>query len=161
MYIGGNGNVSIGLERDAQGNLIPYAEEKLEVAGAVKAHALKIGKWRISTPSYAVPDYVFEDDYDLMSIKAVEAHIKKFRHLPGVKSAKQMDKEGVSLTDFSLTLLKKIEELTLYIVDQNKKLKQQDENIKQLQSQNKAIEKQQQQIEELKRLISENLKVKR
>ncbi len=63
-------------------------------------------------------DYVFEDDYLLIPIKEVETFIKANKHLPGVPSEKEVIKEGVNLGDMDAVLLKKIEELTLYVIEQ-------------------------------------------
>jgi len=60
------------------------------------------------------PDYVFEADYNLISLKETKAYIEANKHLPEVPSAKIMESEGVELRDLSLLLLKKIEEMTLH-----------------------------------------------
>lgn len=68
------------------------------------------------------PDYVFEKDYDLSTLSEIEAFIKANKHLPEVPSAKEMEVNGISLGEMNMLLLKKIEELTLYLIDQNKKI---------------------------------------
>jgi hypothetical protein len=91
--------------------------EALEVAGNIKCNAVKINNWTIEAP-----DYVFEKDYQLPSLKSVEKHIAAEKHLPGVPSAADMKKNGVDLSEMNMTLLKKVEELTLYVIEQNKKI---------------------------------------
>jgi hypothetical protein len=67
-------------------------------------------------------DYVFAPNYPLLSLNEVEAFIKHNKHLPGVPNAKEVDENGVEMVEMDATLLKKIEELTLYMIDQNKRL---------------------------------------
>jgi hypothetical protein len=83
----------------------------------ISSGTLKINNWTIEAP-----DYVFEKDYKLPSLKAVEKHIAANKHLPGVPSASEMKKNGVDLSEMNMTLLKKVEELTLYMIEQNKKI---------------------------------------
>ncbi|WP_196137751.1 hypothetical protein [Aliikangiella sp. G2MR2-5] len=66
------------------------------------------------------PDYVFADDYELMSLSDLEAFVNKNSHLPEVPSAKEVAKNGINMTDMQITLLKKVEELTLYTINQQK-----------------------------------------
>jgi len=69
-------------------------------------------------------DFVFEEDYRLPTLQEVEQHIKEKKHLPEIASAKQMEKEGVNIGEFQIQLLQKIEELTLYIIEQNKRIEE-------------------------------------
>lgn len=66
------------------------------------------------------PDYVFDSAYNLRPLPAVEEYIKANKHLPDVPAADDIVKNGVELSDSQAVLLKKIEELTLYIIEQNK-----------------------------------------
>ena len=68
-------------------------------------------------------DFVFEETYGLPRLEDVEKHIKEKKHLPEIASAKEMEKEGVNVGEFQIKLLQKIEELTLYSIEQNKKIK--------------------------------------
>jgi hypothetical protein len=81
------------------------------------------------------PDYVFDETYPLQPLDELEAHIKERRHLPGIPTASEVEKEGFSLGDMQKRMMEKIEELTLYVIDQNKKLSAQDERIRQLEAQ--------------------------
>lgn len=74
-------------------------------------------------------DYVFDDDYALMPIESVEKYIRENRHLPDIPTAKEVAANGVSLGDSHAALLRKVEELTLYIIDQNKTIKEMKEQI--------------------------------
>jgi len=68
-------------------------------------------------------DYVFDSSYRLRPLSAVEEYITQYHHLPEVASADSMKKEGLDVGENQITLLKKIEELTLYIIDQSKTIK--------------------------------------
>jgi hypothetical protein len=68
------------------------------------------------------PDYVFDANYELTEMKELEKYIQTHRHLPGVPSAKEVEKEGIDVGEINHLLLKKIEELTLYIIEQNKRI---------------------------------------
>jgi hypothetical protein len=67
-------------------------------------------------------DYVFEKEYKLRKLRDVEAFIKKNKHLPDVPSAEEVVKNGMDVAEISAILLKKIEELTLYNIELNKKV---------------------------------------
>jgi len=68
------------------------------------------------------PDYVFDEEYKLPSLSEVEAYIRMHKHLPGVPTAKQVEEQGLSLGEMNAVLLKKIEELTLLLIDQQKQI---------------------------------------
>jgi len=78
------------------------------------------------------PDYVFEHyfegsskldpSYEFSSLDEVEQFIEKNHHLPGVPSANELEKEGMSLKEMNLILLEKVEELTLYLIEQQKEI---------------------------------------
>lgn len=67
-------------------------------------------------------DYVFNKKYVLMPLKEVEAFILKYKHLPNMLSDKEMVKTGLDVAETSAKLLEKIEELTLYMIEANKKI---------------------------------------
>lgn len=72
------------------------------------------------------PDYVFSADYELPSLSEVESYIKQNKHLPGTPSEAEVKEHGVNLGEMNSLLLKKIEELTLYVIA----LKKENEEIK-------------------------------
>lgn len=78
-------------------------------------------------------DYVFDSTYHLRPIAEVKSYIRKYKHLPDVPSALQVKEEGLNLGDGQAILLRKIEELTLYIINQQEELKKQAAQIKELQ----------------------------
>jgi hypothetical protein len=101
-------------------------DEKLTVKGKIHAEEVRID---LSVPA---PDYVFRDDYKLKSLQEVEDYIKKNSHLPEIPSAKEIEKNGLMLAEMNMSLLKKIEELTLYSIEQNKKIEAQSKEIETL-----------------------------
>jgi hypothetical protein len=85
------------------------------------------------------PDYIFEPTYKLPSLKDVESYIKKNKHLPDVPSAKEVEAKGLDVGENQAELLKKIEELTLYIIEQNKKIEEINEKMEQQQKEIQAL----------------------
>ncbi|ATP58047.1 hypothetical protein CPT03_17020 [Pedobacter ginsengisoli] len=103
-----NGNVSIGTT-NPQGY-------KLAVAGNMIAESVKVklqGAW---------PDYVFHDQYNLPSLNQVENFIKLNKHLPEIPSEAEIQKNGQDIGEMNSKLLKKVEELTLYVINQQKEI---------------------------------------
>lgn len=96
------GNVGIGT-------INPWA--KLSVDGLIMAKEIRVD-------ITAFPDYVFEDDYPLRPLSDLKKYIKKNKHLPEIPTEKEVSKNGVGLGEFNKLLLKKIEELTLYLIQQ-------------------------------------------
>ncbi|MFP4418701.1 MAG: hypothetical protein ACLFSB_15680 [Chitinispirillaceae bacterium] len=82
-----------------------------------------------------VPDYVFEDNYNLLELHELETFIRKNKHLPEVQSAKEVQEKGLDVVEMNLDLLKKVEELTLYLLEQNKKIESLKQKVDELQSQ--------------------------
>tara|TARA_R110002050_G_scaffold183172_1_gene316641 strand:+ start:737 stop:1642 length:906 start_codon:yes stop_codon:yes gene_type:complete len=102
-----NGSVGIGTQSPGT--------YKLAVNGNMRAKEIKV-----ETANW--PDYVFDKEYNLPTLKEVEAHIEKEGRLINIPSAEEMQADGVRLGEMSKLLLEKIEELTLYIIDQEKRI---------------------------------------
>jgi len=90
-------------------------QEKLSVNGKIRAKEIKV-----ETANW--PDYVFRPNYDLMPLPQLETYIKANGHLPGVPSAQKVEQDGVELGEMNKILLKKVEELTLYIIEMKKEM---------------------------------------
>ena len=101
-----NNNVGIGTETP---------QEKLSVNGKIRAREIKV-----ETANW--PDYVFSKEYKLPDLKETETFIKNNGHLPGVPSATVAEKEGIELGEMNKVLLKKIEELTLHLIELKKEV---------------------------------------
>ncbi|MBM4256865.1 MAG: hypothetical protein FJ147_13335 [Deltaproteobacteria bacterium] len=92
-------------------------QQLLEVAGTVRAQTFQVGAQNLN-----VPDYVFEPDYKLLPLKQLAKFIEKEKHLPEIPSAKEIKATGLDVTELQLSLLKKVEELTLYTLQQEQQL---------------------------------------
>lgn len=131
LVIGSNGKIGIGIS-DTKGY-------KLAVAGNMIAESVKVqlqGSWS---------DFVFAKDYKLPTLQETEKHIKDKGHLPGIPSAAEVKANGIDLGEMNARLLQKIEELTLYIIEQDKRLNEQGKQFKE------QISAQQMEIEKLKK----------
>ena len=117
--------LSVGIKTGLTG---PY---DLAVNGIIGCKELKV---EINSAIWAWPDYVFAPDYNLPSLDKVELYVKENRHLPDVPSSETISKEGISIGEMQAVLLKKVEELTLYIIEQNKHIKEQELQIENLKS---------------------------
>jgi len=84
-------------------------------------------------------DSVFANDYKLMPLKEVESYIQNNKHLPGISSAEELVKEGLDLGEMQAKQMEKIEELTLYAIEQNKKIEKQEKEIEELKVLVKAL----------------------
>ena len=73
-------------------------------------------------PYTSWPDYIFNPGYRLMPLKDVERYIREHKHLPDVPAAAEVEKDGVDVGVAQAVLLKKIEELTLYVIEQQKEI---------------------------------------
>jgi len=80
------------------------------------------------------PDYVFEKNYKMITLEQIADYILKHKHLPGVPSAKKIQTEGLSLGKMQTVLMQKIEELTLYTIEQNTQIKDLEKENQQLKS---------------------------
>ncbi len=90
----------------------------LDVKGTIRAAEIKVE----SVDNFA--DFVFEKNYKLPDLKEVHQFILKNGHLSGIPSAADVKENGMSLVDMQIKLLQKIEELTLYIIKQEEKIKE-------------------------------------
>jgi hypothetical protein len=107
MVIDPIGNVGIGTFN---------TEDKLTVNGRIKANEIRVNGQQI-------PDYVFEEGYKVGTLEELEVYIKKHKHLPEVPSAREAEDNGIELGEMNKILLKKIEELTLHLIKQDKEIK--------------------------------------
>lgn len=133
MTIKSDGSIGIGTSTP---------DEKLTVNGVIHSKEVKVN---LNVPA---PDYVFEPDYKLTPLDELKVYLDKNRHLPEIPSATQMEKDGINLSDMNVKLLKKIEELTLYLIEQQQsnkelriKLTEAMERLKALESDRKQISK--------------------
>jgi Bacterial Ig domain len=87
-------------------------------------------------------DYVFEPDYALLSLEAVEDYIKRQKHLPNMPSAAELEKSGeLDLGSMTVKQQEKIEELFLHVIELNKQMKALQVQVAELQKENKTLKK--------------------
>ena len=111
------------------GTLETASEYALAVNGTIGCEKIEVkieSNW---------PDFVFEDDYQHLSLKETEDFIKSNKHLPGVPSAADVEKNGIELGEMNAILLQKIEELTLLMIEQQKVVECQQKEIDNLMKQ--------------------------
>ena len=108
---------------------------KLYVEGGILTEKVKVALR--STANWA--DYVFEKNYDLMPLKNVEEYIAIHKHLPGIDSASELAKNGLDLAEMQAKHMAKIEEMMLYIIDQNKTIEKNIKDIEELKKQVKVL----------------------
>lgn len=94
-----------------------YPTERLSVNGNIKAREVNV-----TVQGWA--DYVFDESYPLLSLSDLEIFLKKNKHLPDVPTEEDVLKNGIWLSELNVILLKKIEELTLYLILQDKKIEE-------------------------------------
>nr|WP_315176504.1 tail fiber protein [uncultured Flavobacterium sp.] len=104
-------------------------DEKLTVKGKIHTQEVKVD---MAGP--LVPDYVFSNEYQLKTLQQVEAFIKQNKHLPEIPSAKEIEANGLHLAEMNMKLLQKIEELTLYLIQQQTEIEELKKNNQSLQS---------------------------
>lgn len=120
-------NIGIGTSNFTDGTEI----YRLSVKGKVRAEEVKVyNTWA---------DYVFNPYYNLASLNEVEKYIAKNGHLKNVPSAKEITKNGLELGEMAKIQQEKIEELTLYLIQQNKELAKQNNEIEELKAQVKML----------------------
>ena len=113
-----DGTVKIGGGRVMVGGILSAKEIRVTTSGA---------------------DYIFADDYELMPLSKVEAFVKEKRHLPGIEPAAAMQKNGMDVSDQVTRQLAKIEELTLYMINESHKRQALEKQVEHLMRQNALL----------------------
>ncbi len=111
-----SGTVSIGTSQ-------AHDDYKLGVGGKIIAEEMKVQL------QSAWPDYVFDKNYNLWTIQEVDTYIKEHGHLHNIPSATEVKNEGIQLGEMNAKLLQKIEELTLYIIQQQEDIQELKEKV--------------------------------
>ena len=115
LKISYNGNIAIG-------DITPQA--KLHVDGSVIASSILV--------QAQTADFVFDSNYLLMNLSELKTFIEKHKHLPDIPSAEEMDESGVDLATMNKLLLQKVEELTLYLLDQQDQITKLSDEVRNL-----------------------------
>ena len=112
LHIAGTGNVVM------IGNGSPASGYMLSVNGKIISEELKV---QLDTNW---PDYVFDKDYRLPSIDELRTYVTQNRHLTNIPSAREVEKDGISVGDMQKRMMEKIEELTLYVIQLHDRIRQ-------------------------------------
>lgn len=119
LFLQNNGNIGIGTKSPAY---------KLDVIGTIRAREILV-----DLNGVGGADFVFDTNYRLRPLSEVQSFIAENKHLPEIQSAKDMQQNGVSVNELQFQLLQKIEELTLYIIEQDQQIKDLQQKVEQLQ----------------------------
>jgi hypothetical protein len=134
MRITGTGNVGIGTANP---------DQKLTVKGTIHSQEVVVDM-------KILPDYIFKPAYALPTLADVKIYIDQNHHLPDMPSAEQVARDGLSLGEMNAKLLKKVEELTLYLI------REKEEDLVNRDRQKKQYEQQQREINQLKKQLMAN-----
>lgn len=124
LQIFSNGNIGIGTNTTGT--------HKLAVEGTIGAREIVV-----ETDEWS--DFVFENDYELQDLEEVEAFIEENNHLPDIPSEKEVLQNGIEVGEMHAKLLQKIEELTLYMIEQNKTTSKLVEEVQRLKEENASL----------------------
>jgi hypothetical protein len=127
MYLKGNGQLIVGASD------LNIGTNRLAVDGGILATAVTVKL----TPAW--PDFVFNKNYKIPSLAEVKSYIAANGHLPDMPSAAEVEKKGLNLGEINVQLTKKIEELTLYLLEKEKERLEQDRRLNKLEEQIKAL----------------------
>jgi hypothetical protein len=147
-YIRGYGSQSIIFRNSTDATLATFYDNGTVGIGTTNTHGHKLAvagsilaeKVRVKQQS-AWPDYVFRSGYVLRSLEDLELFVLQHHHLPDVPSEKEVKENGVDVGEMNARLLKTVEELTLYIIQQDKKMKGMEERLLAIENQSEPLNK--------------------
>jgi len=111
LFLKDDGRVGIGTKDLTDGY-------KLTVKGGINAQEVLV------TVTAGGADFVFDKGFKLQSLPELENYVTANKHLPDIPSAKEMEKTGLKMGEFQIKLLQKVEELTLYVIKQQKEIEE-------------------------------------
>ncbi|MDR6372533.1 hypothetical protein J2795_003478 [Chryseobacterium bernardetii] len=140
---GNDGSTYFGIQDAYNGTWVKFFNNAIaRFDGKIKAKEVEV-----KTNVWA--DYVFKKEYQLKSLEDVEKHIIEKGHLPNIPTAQEVLENGINVAEMNSKLLEKIEELTLYSIEQNKQLKFQAEEINMLKKQSEELQELKIQVQQL------------
>jgi len=148
---GNDGSTYFGIQDAYNGTWVKFFNNAIaRFDGKIKAKEVEV-------KANVWADYVFKKEYPLRSLEDVEKHIHEKGHLPNIPTAKEVLENGINVAEMNSKLLEKIEELTLYSIEQNKQIKHQAIQLKLLQDENEVLKIQSAKIEKLEQKVQELL----
>ena len=140
---GNDGSTYFGIQDGYNGTWVKFFNN------AIARFDDKIKAKEVEVKANVWADYVFKKEYHLRSLEDVEKHIHEKGHLPNIPTAQEVLENGINVAEMNSKLLEKIEELTLYSIEQNKKLQQQSQKIEILEKQSEELRELKQQVQQL------------
>jgi hypothetical protein len=120
LFLKDDGKIGMGVTDDNSDNKFCATalsgNYRLYVNGGILTTKIKVANYNPGS----WPDYVFDNNYKLPQLSEVESFVKANKHLPGIPSAKEIEKEGLDLAEMQSKQMEKIEELTLYLIELKK-----------------------------------------
>ncbi|MCD4729350.1 MAG: hypothetical protein K8R74_02030 [Bacteroidales bacterium] len=155
-YASGSAGTRVGVYGYASGGTTNWAgyfsgsmyasEVRIATSTAATGYALSVNG-KIACEEVLVqdnvswPDYVFDEDYELMSLEELESSINENSHLPGFPPAAEVEENGFNVADMQRRVLEKVEELTLYTIEQGKLIKELQNEVNNLKAENTSLRK--------------------
>ena len=140
---GNDGSTYFGIQDGYNGTWVKFFNNAIaRFDGKIKAKEVEV-------KANVWADYVFKKEYQLKSLEDVEKHINEKGHLPNIPTTQEVLENGINVAEMNSKLLEKIEELTLYSIEQNKQLKFQAEEIKMLRKQSEELQELRRQVQQL------------
>lgn len=124
---------------NSQQDIISFKNGSNQEMATLQDGVLTLDQIRLNVTTF--PDYVFASNYTLMPLDKVASFIKTHKHLPNMPSEKEVIKEGMNVGQINTILVEKVEELTLYTIAQEAKIKKQDKALKLLEERLIELEK--------------------
>lgn len=121
LFINSDGNITVGTSRTFSTDFL------MSVDGNMRARSI-----RVNSDYWA--DYVFDSTYNLMPLAQLEEYVTTEGHLPDVPTEAEVCEDGIDLATMNAQLLKKVEELTLYMIEMNKRIKELEKQLQETQT---------------------------
>ena len=166
LFFGNNGEYKLHIQNDGDvilrnrlavgqgGNNTYSSSHALDVSGTsrftqkmIVEDDIESKKVKVTATPGSVPDYVFQPNYKLQTLNELEAFIKANSHLPNIPNAKEIEANGQNLGEMQLKLLEKIEELTLYLIEENKENSNLKKQITTVRGENKELRRKNSKLE--------------
>lgn len=112
----------------------------MEHTGSHLLHVIQIRAHEIKVETANWPDYVFEEGYRLTSLTDLEKYISQNKHLPDMPSAKKIESDGLELGEIVKLQQKKIEELTLHLIEKEKEIRKSNNHLRAMEVRQGEIE---------------------